>query len=108
VVGGVTVGLDGLADLLASGAGRIFDQVVAVVVDVQGGLVDLHGGDLSTLLEARYGIFVATCRSRRAHDSIWKGPVAGRAGCWFVRWLGVFELAMQNSHGLPQRASHFW
>jgi hypothetical protein len=50
VVGGVTVGLVS-ADLLAAGAGNSFDQVVAVVVDPQGGLVDFDGDDLTGITQ---------------------------------------------------------
>jgi len=39
LVGGVTVGLVS-GDLLAAGAGNMLDQMFAVVVDAQGGLVD--------------------------------------------------------------------
>jgi hypothetical protein len=34
-------------DLLAAGAGNGLDQMVAVVVDGQGGLVDFDGDDLA-------------------------------------------------------------
>jgi len=45
-VGGVTVGLVAM-DLLAAGAGDSLDQMVAVVVDAQGGVVDFDGDDLA-------------------------------------------------------------
>ena len=51
MVGGVTVGLVA-ADLLAAGAGNIFDQVVALVVDAQGGLVDFDGDDLTGIAQS--------------------------------------------------------
>jgi hypothetical protein len=35
------------ADLLAAGAGNRFDQVVTLVVDAQGGVVDFDGDDLT-------------------------------------------------------------
>ena len=51
MVGGVTVGLVA-ADLLAAGAGHIFDQVVTLIVDVQGGFVDFDGDDLTGIAQS--------------------------------------------------------
>jgi hypothetical protein len=51
VVGGVTVGLVS-ADLLAAGVGNVLDQVVVVVVDAQGGVVDFDGDDLAGVAQA--------------------------------------------------------
>jgi hypothetical protein len=48
--GGVTVGLVSV-DLLAAGAGNMLDQVVALVVDPQGGLVNFDGHDLTGITE---------------------------------------------------------
>jgi hypothetical protein len=45
LVGGVTVGFVA-GDLLAAGSGNMLDQVIAVVVDAQGGFVDFDGDDL--------------------------------------------------------------
>jgi hypothetical protein len=45
LVGGVTVGLVA-GDLLAAGSGNLLDQVIVLVVDAQGGLVDFDGDDL--------------------------------------------------------------
>ena len=39
------------ADLLAAGAENVFDQVVAVVVDPQGGVVDFDGDDLTGITQ---------------------------------------------------------
>ncbi len=47
----MTVGLVS-ADLLAAGAGNGFDQVVVVVVDAQGGVVDFDGDDLTGVTKA--------------------------------------------------------
>jgi hypothetical protein len=51
VVGGVTVGLVS-ADLLTAGAGNIFDQVIALVVDAQDRVVDFDGDDLAGVAQA--------------------------------------------------------
>lgn len=46
VVGGVAVGLVS-GDLVAAGAGNGFDQLIVVVVEALGGLVDFDGDDLT-------------------------------------------------------------
>jgi hypothetical protein len=47
------------ADLLAGGAGSGLDQVVALVVDVQGGVVEVNGDDLVGVVQKIAKVSVA-------------------------------------------------
>ena len=51
MVGSVTAGLVS-ADLLTAGAGKVFDQVVVLVVGAHGGFVDFDGDDLSGVAQS--------------------------------------------------------
>jgi len=51
VVGGVTVGLVS-TDLLTAGAGNVFDQLIALVVDAQDRVVHLDGDDLTGVAQS--------------------------------------------------------
>jgi hypothetical protein len=74
-----------VADLLAPGAENIFDQLVAVVVDAQGGLVDLDGDDLTGIARPNLHALVddlgATAARHRALDP--SGPLVEQ---WSRAW----------------------
>lgn len=67
-VGGVTVGLVS-ADLLAAGAGDGLDQVVALILDAQRGVVDFDGDDLAGITQRDLDALVDDLGAPR-HDTV--------------------------------------
>jgi hypothetical protein len=60
-------------DLLAAGAGNVFDQVVALVVDAQGGVVDFDGDDLTGITQSDLDALAEGIRGRQCYPSFGAG-----------------------------------